>query len=200
MLWLLTFVSSVFLVWFGFALRGWADSRREDRSIRSHIDALGMEIRYCGELAAEYLHQRIQAPLYRLPNEAYRVVLPRLLREGLIGGAQARALQRFYLQVEQVNRGLDNVDDFLRGRTAEQAGQGITLQGETDRLQLKAQGLRGVGHGEDASDLYKKAFAAFKTIVGNWLNRSWWRRFKKTYVRPTQERLIQFSKRRPWAR
>ena len=111
---MLELLTSAVLVLFGFALRGWAESRREDRLIRSHIDALGMEVRRCGALAATYLHDGVDAPLYRLPNEAYRIALPSLLSMGLLTDDQTDTLQRFYLQVEQVNRGLENVDDFLR--------------------------------------------------------------------------------------
>lgn len=62
-------LTSIFLIWVGFALRGWADIKRENRAIRSHFDALGMEIRYCGQLVATYLDENVVGPLYRLPNE-----------------------------------------------------------------------------------------------------------------------------------
>lgn len=103
---MLQLLASLFLVWFGFALRGWADRQREDRSLLSHVDAMGMEIRYCGQLAATYLNEGIKAPLYRLPSEAYRAAMPELRRAQLVMGGEAHTLQRFYLQVEQVNRGL----------------------------------------------------------------------------------------------
>ena len=197
---LVDFLIAVFLIWVGFALRGWAEFRREDRSIRSHIDALGMEVRRCGQLAAKYLHDDITAPLYRLPNDAYRIALPSLLGMGMPIGDQVDTLQHFYLQVEQVNRGLDNVDDFLRGKTPEIDGQGITLEDEKKRLNKKARDLRAQGHGEDASDLYKEAVAAHKAIVSRWLKRSWWRQFKRKHVRPNQERLKQLWQRLPWRR
>ena len=192
---MLELLASALLVWFGFALRGWAESRREDRLIRSHIDALGMEVYLCGQLAATYLHDGIEAPLYRLPNNAYRIALPSLFRMGLLIGDQTDTLQRFYLQVEQVNRGLDNVDDFLRGKTPEKDGQAITLEVEKNRLNGKVQDLRAHGHGEDASDLYKEAVAACHAMASQWLKRSRWRRFKRKRVRPIQERLKQMWQR-----
>ncbi len=197
---LVDLLTAVFLILFGFALRGWAQSRREDRLILSHIEALGMEIHLCGQLAATYLHADIDAPLYRLPNDAYRIALLSLSDIGLIYGDHWYTLQRFYLQVEQVNRGLDNVDDFLRGKTPENDGQGITLEDEKKRLNGKAGDLRAAGHGEDASDLYREAVAAHKSIVNLWFKRSWWRQFKRKHVRPNQERLKQLWQRLPWRR
>lgn len=124
-------------VGFAFALGYWVSARRDARTVRSHIDALGMELRYCGELAATYLTENIDAPLYRQPRQVYAVALPLLLREGLMTSDQVHALQKFYLQVEQVNLGLDNVDDFHRGRTPQNEGQGITLAVELRRLRRK---------------------------------------------------------------
>lgn len=195
---ILGFLASAFFVWFGFTLHGWADSRREDRAFKSHFDALGMEIRRCGKLAATYLDDNVESPLYRLPCDAYRLSLPVLYGVGLVTGDQADKFQEFYLQAEQVNRGLDNVDDFLRGKTPENEGQAITFEDERDRLQLKAGEMRAQGAGNDAANLYKEAVTAFEAIFNAWYKRSWWRRFRTRWIRPNLHRiklLLGFPKR-----
>ena len=180
---------SIFLILVGFALHGWSDARKEDRSFNSYFDALGMEIRRCGQLAATYLDEAYNAPLYRLPSDAYRRALPVLFRAGLVGGDQANKLQEFYWQVEQVNRGLDNVDDFLRGKTPENDGQSITVAREKERLEIMARDLRASSPGGAASDLYNSAVDAFTHISTAWLNRTWWQRIRKTRLRPATHRI-----------
>jgi len=182
-------LKSVLLICFGFALSNWGIRRREDQSLRSHIDVLGAEIRYCGFLAATYLHENVRAPLYRLPVEAYREALPALLRGGVLRGDDANTLQRFYLQVDQVNRGLDNVDDFVRGRIASVQGQMIMLEDDERRLKAKAEELRGPHFGESSADLYREAVVAFENIVWHWQSSSIWRRFSRHYVRPAFARV-----------
>ena len=186
---ILGLLASAFFVWFGFALHGWADSRREDRAFKSHFDALGMEIRRCGQLAATYLDDNVESPLYRLPCDAYRLALPVLFGVGLVTGDQADTFQKFYLQAEQVNRGLDNVDDFLRGNTPENEGQAITLALEQNRLTGKARDMRAQGAGNDAAVLYNDAVTALNTVFKAWYDRSLWRRFKKRWVRPILHRV-----------
>lgn len=186
---ILQLLTAIFLIWVGFALRGWAESRKEDRSIRSHFDALGMEIRRCGQLAATYLDDQIDSPLYRLPCDAYRRALPVLFGAGLVTGDRADTLQKFYLQAEQVNRGLDNVENFLHGKIPDNVDQRITSRDEIGRLQLKAGEMRAQGHGEAASELYRQVVSAFEAIFYAWNNRSWWRRFRRKWIRPMRERL-----------
>jgi hypothetical protein len=69
-----------------------------------------MEI--CADLAATYLKDNVQAPLYRLPLQAYSASLPALLSDGALSAEESRALTEFYGLVMQLNRGLDNADHF----------------------------------------------------------------------------------------
>ena len=160
----------------GFWLRGIGEFRRENRQIRSHFDALGMEIRRCGNLAATYVEEHVQAPLYRLPTEAYHRALPVLLQTGVISGTEADTFQEFYLQADQVNRGLDNVDHFLRGVVVEREGEGITLEVELTRLRAKAGEMRAQLAGNAASDLYRRSRQAFEEVFKRWVRRRWWHR------------------------
>lgn len=68
------------------------------------------------------------------------------------------------MQVDQIHRGLDNVDDFLRGKTQDQPAAGITLQKEKERFLLKAEELRAASAEVPASALYKESVAAFEEV------------------------------------
>ena len=178
----------VVLIIIGYLLRGWGESKREDRSIGSHIDALGMEIRFCGKLAAAYASDGVEAPLYRLPSTFYQLAVPELLRVGLLTGDETDALQKFYGQAEQVNRGLDNIDGLIRS-DPDVHGRGL-IPDERNRLEKKVNDMRAQGLAGDASELYRGAVASQFATFNRWQRSSPWRRFNRRYVRPLRERLV----------
>jgi hypothetical protein len=171
----------------GYLLAKWGERAHADRSVRAHIDALGMEIRYCGKLAAEYASASVAAPLYRLPDTFYQLAVPELLREGLLDGADTDALQRFYGQAAQVNRGLDIVDDLLREEENELTSSPVQTQ--LSRLHLKVNDMRAEGQGVPRSQMYSDVVSSQLAIFTRWQNRSAWRRFRRRHVRPHLERL-----------
>jgi hypothetical protein len=181
------FLGGAVLVILGFWLGQRSAAKRSDESMRAHIDALGMEIRYCGKLAAEYAKDNVIAPLYRLPDTFYKLAVPELLREGLLTGNDTDVLQRFYGQADQVNRGLDIVDGLVREvMDAHMRGR---VEEQRSRLTIKVNDMRSEGLAGDASVMYRDAVAAHTAIFWRWQHRSWWRRFKRKRVRPVWERL-----------
>lgn len=108
---LLTFLADlrdVLLLVLGFVLGlipTWWSSKRKTRT---HWAALRAEIAFCSARALIYMKDEVQAPLYRLPTQAYSASLPVLLGEGEVTESDMSALLDFYCQVEDVNRGLDD--------------------------------------------------------------------------------------------
>lgn len=162
---LFTLFASLAAVILGFFLRGFADSKREKRAARSYSDALSMEIDRCGDLAATYLHDNVAAPLYRLPTDAYHRALPRLLQAGMISGAEADVLQDFYLQAEQINRGLDNLEEITRHNLTHNEVFGLLEQDDVERLRIKTTDLRSAKYTDEASDRYLSARRVCDAIV-----------------------------------
>ena len=164
----LVIVGPIVAVFVAYYLGGRKEAAREHRMIRSHFDSLGMEIHRCAELAAIYLEQNVQAPLYRLPASAYQMAMPVLKNAGIVSGGDAQTIQQFYLQVEQVNRGLDNVDDFVRGRVDENQGAVITLNNELERLRAKCEEMRAARAGNPKGEFYSDTEPALTNILKAW--------------------------------
>jgi hypothetical protein len=164
----LVVIGPIAAVFFAYHLGAKKESEREHRMIRSHFDALGMEIHRCADLAAIYLEQGIRAPLYRLPTSAYEQSMPVLKNTGIVSGGDAQSIQQFYLQAEQVNRGLDNVDDFVRGKVNENMQAHITLDDELARLRLKCEEMRAARAGNPKGDFYVHTETALHNIFKAW--------------------------------
>jgi hypothetical protein len=76
----------------------------------TNFKAIKAEIEFCSQMAQVFINDRVAAPLYRLPTNAYQASLPQLLSESSINEHELRAIQRFYMQVESLNRGLDQAE------------------------------------------------------------------------------------------
>lgn len=165
-------IAGVFGTLSGVAIGHWLSNRANKQkraiTIKSYLDSLSTEIRYCGELAATYIHQPINAPLYRLPSEAYHRSVPVLLSEGIVSGSEWSDLQKFYLQVDQVNRGLDNVDAHYRSRVNSSSGGAISIQQEINRLQAKCNEMKMPAHGTPAGALYEASSRAALSVFNRW--------------------------------
>lgn len=99
----------------------------------SYWSAMSAEIDLCRGLADAYLNDQVSAPLYRLPTIAYEAGFPALLGDGAVAKDEATTMLRFYSQVAQLNRGLDQIHEA----TVRQA----PLDPEVRRLRLKAEKL-----------------------------------------------------------
>lgn len=101
-------MQEMLLVILGFLLGlipGW--KARRDR-LKVHWGALRAEIELCREHATTYLKDDVMAPLYRLPMKAYEASLSVLLSDAAVKEDEVQTLLKFYGQVEDLNRGLDN--------------------------------------------------------------------------------------------
>lgn len=102
---------------------------------KAHFGALRSEISICTSFARSYLQDNVQAPLYRLPVEAYGASLIALLSDGSLNEAEATALSEYYALAAQFNRGLDNADHFHKAENR------LLLGGEYNRNREKAEQL-----------------------------------------------------------
>ena len=108
----ITGMADALLVVLGFLLGlvpGWWARRAR---LKVHWGALRAEIGLCRERAETYLNDGVMAPLYRFPLKAYETSLPVLLADAAVDEQAVRKLLRFYGQVEDLNRGLDNAAEL----------------------------------------------------------------------------------------
>jgi hypothetical protein len=122
----------IVLVVVGFVLAWvpqWFDRRRR---IVAHWGALRAEALLCTDCANALLMDNVMAPLYRLPTVAFEKAFPVLLVEGELAEEHVLALNRFFSQAQDINRGLENATRLAH------AGDEAKLQQEYERLLLKA--------------------------------------------------------------
>jgi hypothetical protein len=125
-------VKEIVLIVLGFVLAWvpqWFDRRRR---IVTHWGALRAEALLCSECANALLTDGVMAPLYRLPTIAFERAFPVLLVEGELSEEQVLALNRFFAQAQDINRGLENATRLA------QADDEAKLKQEYERLLLKA--------------------------------------------------------------
>jgi len=135
------------------------------RRLKTHWCAVRAEIIQCNEKATTIFTSEplVMAPLYRLPLMTYQASFPVLLGDGAVSESEVRVLGRFFSQVQDINRGLDNAAEM--NKSDKQA----KLEQEFSRNCLKAKGLvQAQGQG---LSLYAQALA----IVDRKVNQSWWR-------------------------
>ena len=135
------------------------------RRLKTHWRALRAEIVQCNEKARTIFGSQplVMAPLYRLPLMTYQTSFPVLLADGAVSENEVHVLGRFFAQVQDINRGLDNAAEMHK--TANQIG----LAQEFDRNCLKARGLVQAETSEQS--LYLQALA----VVNRKANLAWWR-------------------------
>ena len=156
-------VKEFLLVLFGFVLAHvpiWLDRKRR---LKTHWSVIRGEIELCRERASTLLTDAIQSPLYRLPLSAYETSFPVLLSEGALSEVESLTMGRFFSQVQDINRGMDNAAAMLNVNVT--AG----LDREYDRNLLKARQLVESRDGEDS--LYAEA----KQVVDEKVAKPWWR-------------------------
>lgn len=110
------------------------------QQIARHVgywSAMSAEVDLCHGMAEAYERDNVAAPLYRLPVLAYEGGFPALLSDGAVKHDDAMAILRFYSQVSQINRGLDQAQELRGSDSASEAA----LSTEQRRLRLKASAL-----------------------------------------------------------
>lgn len=116
----------------------------------------------CKEKAEMLLTGNIMSPLYRLPVIAYQVSYPVLLADGAVAEAEVLSLGRFFDQVQDINRGLDNAAQAKMGNDLH------NLKTEYDRNLLKAERLVA------ESNIEPSFFVLAKDVVDKKISLRWW--------------------------
>lgn len=119
------------------------------RRLKTHWCALRAEIDQCKEKAETLLKDGVMSPLYRLPVMTYQASFPVLLADGAVKENEVSVIGRFFSQVQDINRGLDNAAEMFK------AGNDAKLKQEFDRNCLKAKGLIESKDGQES--LYSQA-------------------------------------------
>lgn len=142
---------------------GWYSRKRR---LRTHWAALRAEMEHCKEKAETIIGKSsdplVLSPLYRLPLMSYQVSFPILLADGALSEEEAMSLSRFYSQVQDINRGLDNASEMYKNDSK-------LLMDEHKRYKLKANGL--LESKVDGKSMYEIA----KNIIDMKLAQKWWR-------------------------
>lgn len=110
-------------------LKDWWTRRRKHKA---YWHALKAELEFARGLADTFLSDRVAAPLYRLPRDAFDSCYPELLADGAVSEAESHALMAYFNEVATMNRGLDRAAD---------ASDDATLKAEYERNRLKAERL-----------------------------------------------------------
>ncbi|WP_018508609.1 hypothetical protein [Thiobacillus thioparus] len=155
-------MKEVLLVILGFVLARvpiWLDRKRH---LKTHWAAIRAELELCRERAAALLNDAILSPLYRLPTVTYESSFSVLLSEGALSESEALSLGRFFCQVHDINRGLDNAAQKLDLNDLE------ALHREYDRNLLKVRRL--VENRDDGESLYVLSLR----IIDAKIQQSWW--------------------------
>lgn len=132
------------------------------RRIKTHWSALRAELTQCKTKAEVFLKDEKLSPLYRFPNIAYRTSYPVLLTDGVVSEDEVLIIGRFFQQVEDINRGLDNAADAYKGH------ESIRQQQEDIRNRHKAKVL--IRGESDTVSHYDQA----ERIVSAKINKRWW--------------------------
>ena len=111
---------------------GWFDRKRK---IKSHLAALRAEIRIIKEKSEIYLKDNVVSPLVRLPTETFKTSYAILLAEGVLEENEIHGIGIFYSQVQDINRGFDNLAAALASRDH------ALMEGESVRCNIKVNKL-----------------------------------------------------------
>jgi hypothetical protein len=116
----------------------------------------------CKEKAETLLKDNVMSPLYRLPVIAYQVSYPVVLADGAVAEEEVLTLGRFFEQVQDINRGLDNAAQ------AKMNNDSHNIKTEYDRNLLKAERLVAEHNSEPS------LFVLAKAVVDRKIALRWW--------------------------
>lgn len=104
---MLQIFAGVVAVLVGFLFSEWKSNRNRKRKLKAHWASLLTELEISRQKANTYLSDKIVAPLYRLPTEAFKMSFPVILAEDDIEEKELNSLINFFSIVQDLNRGLD---------------------------------------------------------------------------------------------
>jgi hypothetical protein len=139
----------------------WLDRKRR---IKANWHIIDQDIVLSHGRLSTLAEEKVLSPLYRLPMLGYEISLPGLVGDSAIGPDQYLVLSDFFLQVQDINRGLD------QAASAVTSSNTPAMMLEANRNGLKARALLR-GREGDSAPLYDRA----KSIAEEQLKLSWWR-------------------------
>lgn len=157
--WWMPLVASLCGVSVGFLLSQGKDWLSRRRRRRAHWAALGAELELCRRNAETYVHDRVLAPLYRLPTIAYKHSLPALLGEGAIAADEVSAVMQYFSEAETLNRGMDLAQGARASNDQKMLGE------EVQRNVAKAKRLCQPTPGHTGANYYDPARAVIEKHV-----------------------------------
>lgn len=122
------------------------------------------DLEICKEKGQMYLDDKIMAPLYRLPTEAFIASIPLLFAEGAILQNEFSILSKAFSNIKDFNRGLDIATDLLKSGAKE---NDPTLQNIYSRNLLYAKILIPNG---DKQEIYTDVYRVIENNLNKYKN------------------------------
>jgi hypothetical protein len=110
------------------------------QKLKAYRSLLSVEIDKCTELASVYLRDNISSPSYRLPTLGIAVAFPQIIALARISQQQMSAIQAFYIEVDAMNRGLDQAEK-RRVVLDDENMKTTAFLAEINRLKVKAENI-----------------------------------------------------------
>lgn len=108
------FVQSVLFVGLGWLLSGIWPWQQKAKARKAHWLAMKTEVSIWKRKADQFKDEQILGPLYRLPIINYWNSLMNLIASGFTETEKIDRLSDFFLNANGFNRGLDNIDSYIR--------------------------------------------------------------------------------------
>jgi hypothetical protein len=117
------FIQSVLLVGLGWLLGGLRPWLQKGRGRKANWLAMKAEVSIWKRKAEQFKEDQILGPLYRLPIINFWNALMNLIMGGFDKADEIDRLSDFFINAKGFNRGLDNIDSFLRAGFKEDADE-----------------------------------------------------------------------------
>jgi hypothetical protein len=117
------FTQSVLLVGLGWLLGGLRPWLQKAKSKKANWLAMKTEVSIWKRKAEQFKEEQVLGPLYRLPIINFWNSLMDLIRSGFDKTDEIDRLSDFFINAKGFNRGLDNIDSFIRAGFKEDADE-----------------------------------------------------------------------------
>ena len=117
------FIQSVLLVGFGWLLGGLRPWLQKTKSRKANWLAMKTEVSIWKRKAEQFKEEQVLGPLYRLPIINFWDSLMNVIASGFDNADEIDRLSDFFLNAKGFNRGLDNIDSYIRAGFKEDADE-----------------------------------------------------------------------------
>lgn len=117
------FIQSVLLVGLGWLLGGLRPWLQKAKSRKASWLAMKTEVSIWKRKAEQFKEEQVLGPLYRLPIINFWDSLMNLIASGFDNVDEIDRLSDFFLNAKGFNRGLDNIDSYIRAGFKEDADE-----------------------------------------------------------------------------